>query len=166
MREPSSVSPLLLGCIVASILLFFIIDLVTPVGVVVPLFYTIPLLLSILAPQRRVFMAVAAAAIVLTALGYFFGPPGGVPWIVVTNRIIAVMVIGLTAVFYRFHRHVEDRFWQLEGLLPACPICKKAREDRAFWKQLQLYLAEHQDAQFTAGDCPQCRAAQRESLAA
>lgn len=52
----------------------------------------------------------------------------------------------------------------LRGLLPICASCKKIRDDRGYWNQLESYLAEHTDAEFTHGICPDCHAQLRAEL--
>lgn len=44
----------------------------------------------------------------------------------------------------------------LSGLLPVCAWCKKARDDRGYWTQLELYIQERTDATVTHGLCPEC----------
>jgi len=48
---------------------------------------------------------------------------------------------------------------QLRGLLPICSYCKRIRGDDQYWQQLEGYIAEHSDAQFSHGICPTCYAA-------
>ena len=45
---------------------------------------------------------------------------------------------------------------QLRGLLPMCAYCKKIRVDDQYWQQLEGYLSDHSDAEFSHGICPQC----------
>lgn len=45
---------------------------------------------------------------------------------------------------------------QLSGLLPICAQCKKIRDDQGYWKQIERYIREHSDAEFTHGICPDC----------
>jgi len=45
----------------------------------------------------------------------------------------------------------------LQGLLPICCYCKKIRNDQNYWQQVDTYIAEHSEAQFTHGICPECR---------
>jgi len=45
---------------------------------------------------------------------------------------------------------------QLRGLLPMCAYCKKIRVDDKYWQQLEGYLSDHSDAEFTHGVCPEC----------
>ena len=46
----------------------------------------------------------------------------------------------------------------LRGLIPICSGCKKVRDDRGFWSQVESYIAAHSDAKFTHGLCPECAA--------
>jgi sigma-B regulation protein RsbU (phosphoserine phosphatase) len=45
---------------------------------------------------------------------------------------------------------------KLSGLLPICSSCKKIRDDKGYWKQIEQYISEHSDALFTHGICPDC----------
>jgi sigma-B regulation protein RsbU (phosphoserine phosphatase) len=45
---------------------------------------------------------------------------------------------------------------QLRGLLPICSYCKRIRGDDQYWQQVEGYVAEHSDAQFSHGICPSC----------
>ena len=47
---------------------------------------------------------------------------------------------------------------QLKGLLPICSYCKKIRKDEDYWQQLEGYISENSDAQFSHGVCPGCYA--------
>ena len=47
---------------------------------------------------------------------------------------------------------------QLRGLLPICSYCKRIRDDNQYWQQVEGYIAEHSDAQFSHGICPSCYA--------
>ena len=44
----------------------------------------------------------------------------------------------------------------LSGLLPICSSCKKIRDDKGYWNQLECYIQTHSDAQFSHGFCPEC----------
>ena len=45
---------------------------------------------------------------------------------------------------------------QLQGLLPICSYCKRIRGDDQYWQQIESYIADHSDAQFSHGICPPC----------
>lgn len=44
----------------------------------------------------------------------------------------------------------------LDGLLPICATCKKIRDDKGYWKQLEDYISDHSKATFTHGICADC----------
>lgn len=44
----------------------------------------------------------------------------------------------------------------LSGFLPICSSCKKIREDNGYWKQIETYIHEHSEAEFSHGICPEC----------
>jgi CheY-like chemotaxis protein len=44
----------------------------------------------------------------------------------------------------------------LRGLIPICASCKKVRNDGGFWQQLEEYLGEHSEAEFSHGLCRPC----------
>jgi PAS domain S-box-containing protein len=45
----------------------------------------------------------------------------------------------------------------LKGLLPICASCKKIRDDKGYWNQIEAYIRDHTDADFSHGICPECR---------
>ncbi len=45
---------------------------------------------------------------------------------------------------------------RLQGLLPICSYCKKVRKDGNYWQQVETYVSEHSEAQFSHGICPGC----------
>jgi len=44
----------------------------------------------------------------------------------------------------------------LRGLLPICASCKRIRDDRGYWNQIESYVREHSEAEFSHGICPEC----------
>ena len=48
------------------------------------------------------------------------------------------------------------RVKQLEGIIPICMYCKKIRDDSEIWHQLEQYISEHSEADFTHSICPTC----------
>lgn len=49
-----------------------------------------------------------------------------------------------------------ERVKRLEGIIPICMYCKKIRDDGDSWQQLEKYITEHSEAQFSHGICPEC----------
>ena len=46
----------------------------------------------------------------------------------------------------------------LRGILPICSFCKKIRNDKGYWDQVEVYVSQHTDADFSHGICPDCMA--------
>jgi hypothetical protein len=44
----------------------------------------------------------------------------------------------------------------LSGLLPICSSCKKIRDDKGYWNQIELYIRDRSEAEFSHGICPPC----------
>jgi GAF domain-containing protein len=44
----------------------------------------------------------------------------------------------------------------LTGLLPICAHCKKIRDDKGYWNQIESYIKSHSAADFTHAICPAC----------
>lgn len=49
-----------------------------------------------------------------------------------------------------------DQVRTLSALLPVCMHCKKIRNDQGYWQQIETYISEHTDTQFTHGICEDC----------
>lgn len=53
-------------------------------------------------------------------------------------------------------RTALDNVKQLSGLLPICASCKKIRDDNGYWNQIESYIRDHSEAEFSHGLCPDC----------
>ena len=53
-------------------------------------------------------------------------------------------------------REKESEIKQLRGMLPICASCKKIRDDKGYWSQIETYIKKHSEAEFTHGICPEC----------
>lgn len=45
---------------------------------------------------------------------------------------------------------------QLQGMLPICSYCKKVRDDKNYWQQVEVYVSDHSEAIFSHSICPAC----------
>jgi PAS domain S-box-containing protein len=50
----------------------------------------------------------------------------------------------------------EAEMGQLRGLLPICSHCKRIRDDQGDWHQVEQYVRDHSEAEFSHGVCPDC----------
>ncbi len=44
----------------------------------------------------------------------------------------------------------------LSGFIPICASCKNIRDDKGYWNQVETYIQQHSEAQFSHGICPTC----------
>jgi DNA-binding response OmpR family regulator len=61
-------------------------------------------------------------------------------------------------------RQALDQIKTLRGIIPICMFCKKIRNDQNSWQQLEAYIAEHSEADFSHGLCPECAEEQMEII--
>jgi PAS domain S-box-containing protein len=45
---------------------------------------------------------------------------------------------------------------KLSGMLPICSSCKKIRDDQGYWTQIESYIRDHSEAEFSHSICPEC----------
>ena len=72
---------------------------------------------------------------------------------------VAARIVGLQQRLSDRVKELEQalaRVRQLQGLLPICAYCKRIRDDQNYWNQVETYLADHTDVQFSHGICPSC----------
>ena len=53
-------------------------------------------------------------------------------------------------------KKAREEIRTLRGILPICAHCKKVRNDSGFWEQVEVYVRNHSEAEFTHGLCPDC----------
>jgi hypothetical protein len=79
--------------------------------------------------------------------------------IVLYSVLLLAVTAFLTYLFRRFRRDLDAAFAQiktLRGIIPICSNCKKIRDDRGYWNQLEIYISKHSDADLSHGICPDC----------
>ena len=60
--------------------------------------------------------------------------------------------------------HALSEIKTLRGILPICATCKKIRDDKGYWNQIETYFRTHSDVEFTHGICPECEEESYSSL--
>jgi len=53
-------------------------------------------------------------------------------------------------------QRAQSKIKILNGFLPICSHCKKIRDDKGYWNQIESYIRDHSEAEFTHGICPIC----------
>jgi NADH-quinone oxidoreductase subunit M len=94
---------------------------------------------------------------VLAIIGVFFPLPQHDEYTIpMLNRSIALFVIWVTAILSVLRKRAEEETKILRGLLPICSYCKKIRDHKGYWKQIEVYIAANSQADFSHGLCPEC----------
>jgi PAS domain S-box-containing protein len=73
-----------------------------------------------------------------------------------------LMMFGTHTDIYK-HKKIEEDVKKamrdirtLKGIVPICANCKKIRDDHGFWTQVEVYIRDHTEAEFSHGICPDC----------
>lgn len=149
------------SCIALTI---FIIDSLLPLGIAGGVPYILVILISLWAHRKRLPVYMAIAATVLTIIGCYLSPTGGEELRkVLINRtldLIAIWLVAILSVQRRtLHEQNETALQEikiLSGFLPICASCKKIRDDKGYWNQIESYIRDHSEAEFSHGICPDC----------
>ncbi len=75
------------------------------------------------------------------------------------GAVYELRVIGLKAREKELQARVAEAVANvrvLSGMLPICASCKKVRDDKGYWNQIEIYIREHSDTQISHGLCPDC----------
>lgn len=104
MDEPKKADLFISVLVVALTALVFVLDLLTPLGVAMWALYVLPLGLTRWSPLGPLTFIVAGACTALIVLGYLYAPPGASPDVAISNRLLGVLMVWITAVFLKFGR--------------------------------------------------------------
>ena len=84
----------------------------------------------------------------------------------ITYGIVSILSFGLESSRQRYYEelmrekrkleHALAEVKTLQGLLPICAVCKRIRDDKGYWNQMEAYIHEHSEAEFSHGICPEC----------
>jgi hypothetical protein len=73
--------------------------------------------------------------------------------------IYRLRVLGLMRREKELQRRIKEALVNiktLSGLIPICSNCKKIRDDKGYWDQLEGYIQSHSEVTFSHGICPDC----------
>ncbi len=82
-----------------------------------------------------------------------------IPTLIIYPILIAMIAYRLALQLNRQKNRLQetlDQVNQLSGLLPICASCKKIRDDKGYWNQIEAYIQDHSEAGFSHGICPEC----------
>ena len=142
---------------VVALTVVFTLDLAVPPGVGIAMLYAMLVLLAGWWMDRRAMLMVAGGSTVLVMLPLIISHRDTIGGVLVMNHFLAMATIWVTCAMVLVHKQREEKVKRLTGLLPMCSLCKKVRDDKGLWSQVEQYFEEHHaDLQFTHGLCPAC----------
>lgn len=155
---------------VGLMVMILVLDLSIPLGVAMGVPYTIVVLISLWIPHRRGTLILTMICSLLIIVAFFTKPPVDPMWKVICNRGLALMAIWVTAFLglqlktiekerekvLMAYEAAQEQVRILRGFLPICAACKKIRDDRGHWNQMEEYITNHSEAVFSHGICPEC----------
>ena len=68
----------------------------------------------------------------------------------------SVCIVILGVIIIQFTHKMLQRMKHLEGILPICASCKRIRDKNGTWHQIESYVSERSEAEFSHGLCPDC----------
>lgn len=75
-------------------------------------------------------------------------------WIESLFESIIIAVVGVIIIYITSKLFQNMKY--LEGILPVCASCKKIRDDKGSWNNIEDYVRERSEAEFSHGICPEC----------
>lgn len=151
-------------------ILILIVDLSIPLGVAMGVAYIVVVFISLWSPQNKFTISVTIGCTLLIIGAFLYKPDVHEMWKVIINRILSLFAIWVTAILglqrkrigqkheaaLREREKALDEVKKLQGLLPICSSCKKIRDKQGNWTQIEIYVRNHSEADFSHGICPEC----------
>ena len=103
-----AIEPGILAAAAILAAIIFVADLFLPLGVAGGVPYVAVVLLAWWSPGLRHIFLLAALSSIFTVAGYLLSPEGGVPWVVLVNRLLALFAIWVTAILLARAKRAED----------------------------------------------------------
>ena len=139
--------------VVATVI--FATDVLVPQGIAIPMVYVAIVLISLWSDQKRLTLAFAACATLLTSIGYFLSPPGNAT-LAGINRGLSIVVLAVAAYPIVLIQQARQELHTLRHFLPRCASCRKIRDEHGVWNGMEQFLQERLDLFFTHGMCQIC----------
>lgn len=147
------------------------VDYLTGFAVSLSVFYLIPISMVVWHVGRAAGIVVAGLSAIAWLLVDLFSdmslPTTFLPcWQAVMRLVFFLIVIFLLNGRQRAEQEREKLIAELQealanvktlrGLLPICSSCKKVRDDRGYWNQIESFVRERSEAAFSHSICPEC----------
>lgn len=134
-----------------------ILNLSTGPVLMFPILFVLPVALSALFCSARLAYALAAALPFGTFLITFFAESPVSHAVSAINAVVRVVVLCILAFLAARNARLSQEIKVLRGRLPICMWCKSIRKADGSWQKLEAYIAQHSEANFTHGLCPDCK---------
>lgn len=170
---PALAPGVLISLVASTAVLIFMVDLLTPLGVADGMLYGLAIATFHWGGRPKWAVLAAAGCSILILAGYVLSPEAvGPHWAVLLNRgmsLVVVWFLALGAIGWSGWGRHQERASQtrhsavgpvrvLRGMLPICASCKRIRDPEARWHQMEVYIRDHSEAQFSHGLCDDCLA--------
>lgn len=80
--------------------------------------------------------------------------PTPVNWVESILESAMIILLGGATIFFTCKFFKKMKY--LEGMLPICSLCKKVRDSKGYWEQVDQYIRNHADVEFTHILCEEC----------
>ena len=165
-----STSTLLLSSTVGLVLIG-IGDYLTGVEIIFTMFYLIPVSAISWKLGRAAGIAASLVCAIVWSIVDYFARPMFEPVTEIWNIAIQfAMFVSYAVILSKVRTGIEQQgvvnaelqaalteVKRLSGVLPICAWCKKIRDREGLWHQMEVYLVEHSDVDFTHSICPECK---------
>ena len=151
-----SVRPLLVGMTGGLVAGILVLDVMVPLNLA-GMLYVALVIISLWSPKRTFTFTVAGACTALILFDYHHTPSQNATALTIANRGLAFLAIWATAVLSLLRTKDHEDLNILMTLLPLCATCKKIRDTRGVWHQLEQYLKDNSSMEFSRSLCPECR---------
>lgn len=151
-----SIRPLLGGIIAGLVAGILVLDIMLPLPLAGMLYVALAMI-SLYSPKRAFTLAVAAACTALIALDIRYSADELKQPLALAGRGLSLLAIWTTAVLALLRQQDQEDIRLLRTLLPLCATCKKIRDKKGVWHQLEQYLKANSELQFSRSLCPECR---------
>jgi PAS domain S-box-containing protein len=94
----------------------------------------------------------------LTTVKPIFNDLGTVETVICTSKNITKRKLAEIALKEKHEKLIKamEEIKVLSGLLPICSSCKKIRDDKGYWNQIEAFIQEHSEAKFSHSICKEC----------
>lgn len=80
--------------------------------------------------------------------------PTPINWREALFESVIICIFGMTIIYMTVKLFRKMKY--LEGILPICASCKKIRDSKGSWHQIEGYVRDRSEAEFSHGICPEC----------